>query len=116
MYDSETMLWKEERSRIRAEQMDNLRGLLGIRRMDRVLNARIRELCGVMKGVDKRIGEGVLWWFGHVEKMEKDRITKRECAGSYSVGRPWKRWIDTVKDFKKKGFGCQASKENGGGL
>ena len=25
-------------------QMDNLRGLLGIRRMDRVLNARIREL------------------------------------------------------------------------
>ena len=44
-YGSETMLWKEkERSRIRAVQMDNLRGLLGIRRMDRVPNARIREL------------------------------------------------------------------------
>ena len=28
----------------RAVQMDNLRGLLGIRRMDRVPNARIREL------------------------------------------------------------------------
>ena len=47
MYVSETMLWKEkERSRIRAVQMDNLRGLLGIRKMDRVLNARIRELSG----------------------------------------------------------------------
>ena len=46
MYDSETMLWKEkERSRIRAVQMDNLRGLLGIRKMDRVPNARIREVC-----------------------------------------------------------------------
>ena len=44
MYGSETMLWKEkERSSFRAVQMDNLRGLLGIRRMDRVPNARIRE-------------------------------------------------------------------------
>ena len=40
MYGSEAMLWKEkEKSRIRAAQMDNLRGLLGIRRMDRVSNA-----------------------------------------------------------------------------
>ena len=44
IYGSETMLWKEkEISRMRAVQMDNLRGLLGIRRMDRVPNTRIRE-------------------------------------------------------------------------
>ena len=49
-YDSETMQWKEkERSRIKAVQMDTLRGLLGIRRMDRVPNTRIRKLCGVTK-------------------------------------------------------------------
>ena len=48
MYASEVMLWKEEgRSRIKAVQMDNLRGLLGIRRMDRVPNVWIRELRGV---------------------------------------------------------------------
>ena len=40
--------------------MDNLRGLLGVRRMDRVLNVRIRELCGVAKGVDERTDESVL--------------------------------------------------------
>ena len=40
--------------------MDNLRGLLGIRRMDKVLNSRIRELCLVKKGLDKMIDEGVL--------------------------------------------------------
>ena len=28
------------------------------------------------KSLDERIDEGVLWWFGHVEKMEKDRIAK----------------------------------------
>ena len=52
-YASETMLWEEkERSRTNAVQMDNLRGLLGIRRMNRVLNVRTMELCGVMKGVE----------------------------------------------------------------
>ena len=44
---------------IRAVQMDNHRGLLGIRRMDKVLNAWIREICRVMKGVDGRVGEGI---------------------------------------------------------
>ena len=46
----------EGRSRIKAVQnlqMDNLRGLLGIR-MDRP------RMCGVTKGVDERIDEGVL--------------------------------------------------------
>ena len=54
--------------------MYNLRGLLGIRRRDRVPNARIRELCGVTKGVEESIDEG--WWFGHVKGMENDRIAK----------------------------------------
>ena len=54
--------------------MDNLRGLLGIRKMDRILNEWIRELYRVMKGVDEKIDESILLWFGHVERMEKDRI------------------------------------------
>ena len=57
---------EKERSRVRAVQIDNLRGLLGIRRMDRVPNGRVWELCGVKKGLDERIDVGVLWWFGHV--------------------------------------------------
>ena len=52
--------------------------------------------------VRDRVDEGVLRWFGHVERTERDRITKRvyvgECAGSRSVGRPRKRWIDAVKE------------------
>ena len=58
LYGSEAILQKEKkRSRVRAVQMDNLRGLFGIRRMDRVLNARIRELCGMRKGLDERIDD-----------------------------------------------------------
>ena len=81
-------------------QMNNLRGFLGIRKMDRVPNAEISELCRVEKGIDERIDEGMLWWFKHVERIESDRIANRvyvgECAGNCSVGRLQKRWIDTM--------------------
>ena len=47
--------------------------------------------------------------FDHVERMENDRIAKKvyvgESAGSRSVGRQRKSWIDS--------FGCQGSKQNG---
>ena len=56
--------------------MDNLRVLLSIRRVNSVPNEQIRELCGVTKGVDERIDEGVLRWFGSAERMENDRIAK----------------------------------------
>ena len=47
LYGSETDMERyNERYRIRPVQMDNLRGLLGIRRMNRVPNIRIRELVG----------------------------------------------------------------------
>ena len=104
-------------SRIKFVQMDNLRGLLGIRRMERVPNARIRELPRAMKGVYERIIEGILQWFGNVKRIGNDRNAKRvyvrECAVSHSVGRPRKRCIDTMNEcLKKKRFGCQPSKEN----
>ena len=58
------------------------------------------------KSVDEKIDEGVLRWFGHVERIENDRVTKRvyvgEVAGIRSVGRLRKMWIDTVKDCLKK--------------
>ena len=99
MYGSEIMIWKEEeRSGITGVQMDKIRSLLGIRRIDRVLNAWIRELCGMVKGVHERSEEDVLHWFSHVERMENDRIAKRlyvgEFAGSISVGQSGKEEVD----------------------
>ena len=92
--------------------MDNLRGLLGIRRMERVPNPRIRELCGATKGLDERNDENVLRWFGQVERMENDRIVRRvyvgECAGSRSISSPRKKWIDTMKDCLMFLFYCSS--------
>ena len=74
MYGSEKVLLREKgRSRVRAVQMNNHRGLLGIIRMDRVPKSWIRELYGVSKGLDERVDEGVLRWFSYVERMERIR-------------------------------------------
>ena len=40
------------------------------KRVDRVPNGGKRELCGVKKGLDDRIDESMLRWFGHVERMK----------------------------------------------
>ena len=40
--------------------MGNLRSLLGIRGMDKVPNAPIRQLYGVTKGVDEKIDESII--------------------------------------------------------
>ena len=50
--------------------------------------------------IDERIYEGVFRWFGHVERMENDRIAKRVDVGGL---------------LEEKRFGWQASKENGPG-
>ena len=46
------------------------------------------------KGVDEKIDEGVLRWFGHAERIENVRIIERVyvgvCSGSRSVDRPQK--------------------------
>ena len=79
-------------------QIDKIKSLLGIRRMDRIPNAQIRQLCGMAKGVDERIQEDFLHWFSHVERMENDRIAKRlyvgEFASSSSVVQLQKEKVD----------------------
>ena len=53
---SETMVWREKEGfTVRVVQMDNLRGLSGFRRINRIANTRVRELGGVTKEVDERI-------------------------------------------------------------
>ena len=58
-------------------------------------------MCMVKKGVCEKI----LHWFGHVERMENDIIAKRfyvgVCAGSRSLGKLRKRWIDSVQECLK---------------
>ena len=55
--------------------------------------------------------ETMLWR----ERMKRYRIAKRvyvgECAGSRSVGKPRKRWIDIVKEcLRKRGLDVRQSR------
>ena len=72
--------------------------MVSIRRINRVPNAWIRELCGMAKVVNERIEEDVLHWFSHMERMENERIAKRlyvgEFAGSISAGEPQNEEVD----------------------
>ena len=70
--------------------------------MDRVPNARIRELYGVKKGLDERIDQGVLQW-REWRGIGLLREYVGECAGSHSVAKPRKRWTDTMKECLKNG-------------
>ena len=55
---------------------------------------------------DERIGENVLRWIDHIERMWNDRIAEwvyvGECMGSCLVDRLWKRRIYFVDDYLKK--------------
>ena len=50
--------------------MVNLRGILGIKRINRMPNARAREVCGVKVAAYEGIDENVPWWIHHIEIME----------------------------------------------
>ena len=73
-------------------------------------------MCGATKGANEKNDEGFLRWFGHVARMENDRIAMTvyvgECAGSRSMGRPRKRWTHTVKNcLKKRGLDIRQKKK-----
>ncbi len=69
--------------------------------MDRVRNEEVRRRTGVVKELAERAEQRVLRWFGHVERMEEERlvkkITRSEVRGVSPRGRPRMGWMDSVK-------------------
>ena len=102
MYGSESWGMRvEERDKLDVAEMKCLRSMCGVTRMDRVRNEVVRERVGVPERLSKRIDRKVLKWFGHVERMGSERMTKRvymsEVEGNRGRGRPPFRWRDGVR-------------------
>ena len=102
LYGCETWsLNAKVRRRMEVLEMDGLRSACNLRRIDRVRNERIKQLCNWEKGVVLRMEQGVLRWFGHVIRMNDGRIAKKvfdsNVEGDRGRGRPKWRWMDGVR-------------------
>ena len=73
----------------------------GVTRLDRLRNTRLREDLQVEPLLDS-IEKGKLRWYGHVLRMEEQRIPKRYFEWTptcrWPVGRPIMRWVRGVED------------------
>jgi hypothetical protein len=108
MYGSEAWSWKnKDESRLNAVEMRSLRRMCGKTMYDRCTNAEIRAECKAEVSIIDKIKKGLLRWFGHVERMNGERTTKRiydaSMPGYRSRGRPRKTWHDQVKQILESG-------------
>ena len=102
LYGAETWNIREaEKKRLNAMEMRCLRGMAGVSIMDRVRNEEVRKRTGVEKRLSDRVEQSGLRWYGHVERMNEERLVKRvweaETKGKRPRGRPRRRWMDGVR-------------------
>ena len=93
MYGSGSwVLSNKVRKRVEVAEMKGLRFICGIRRLDKVRNVRVREMCGWKKSAVERVEHNGLKWFEHVCRMDNERLAKRvwlsEMEGIKGRGRP----------------------------
>ena len=102
MYGAETWNVREaERNRLDVFEMRCLRSMVGVTRMDRVRNEEVRRRTGMVRKMSERVDQRVLSWYGHVVRMDEERLTKRVWKASVSGvnlrGRPRKGWMEGVE-------------------
>ena len=102
MYSSELWGMKvSERRRLNVFEMKCLRSMAGVSMLDRLRNEEVRERTGVRKELAGRVDMNVLRWFGHVVRMDNERLSKRvmnaKVDGRNVRGRPRFGWMDGVK-------------------
>ena len=103
LYGGETWGLREaESKRLDVMEMKCLRSMCGVTRRDRFENVEIRRRVGIDRPLRVRVEERVLSWFGHMERMNGERMTKKvyesEVGGARRQGRPPKGWRSAVKD------------------
>ena len=117
LYGSEVwVLNKSEQRKVEAVEMDCLRSICNVRRIDRIRNEEVRRRCGKVVSVGIKRDQSVLRWFGHIERMNEERIQKRmyesSVAGVRRRGRPRRGWMDGVMSaLNERGLNIQTARE-----
>ena len=118
MYSPELWGMKvSERRRLNVFEMKCLRSMAAVSRLDTFRNEEVRERTGVREELASRVDMNVLRWFGHVERMENDRLLKRvmnaEVSGRGARGRPRFGWMDGVKRaIRDRGMNMREAREH----
>ena len=102
-YNSETWTLKEtDMHRLRVFEMAVLRRICGVSLRDRWRNEDIKDRLGISEDIVRIIQRKRLTYFGHVVRMENDRIPKLmidgRLHGTRPQGRPRKKWIDGIME------------------
>ena len=102
LYGSEAWgMRSAERRKVNVLEIKCLRSLVGVSQMDRVRNEEVRRRAGIERELASRADQRVLRWFGHVERMDEYRMSRRvlmaEVSGGRIRGRPRLGWMDGVK-------------------
>jgi hypothetical protein len=101
-YKSSREAWvlkKREEQRLEAAQMEFLRHLLGITKLDNEKNQRIRGKTGA-QNIAKGIKQYHKKWLKQVQRVDRNRMSKQALQyrpkGRRNIGRPRKRWRDRL--------------------
>lgn len=113
LYGSEAWTWSGKvGKKLNVLEMSCLRRMCDVSLRDRIRNEEIRRRCGVEKVLSIKGEESVLRFYGHLERMADERLTKKiHCAnveGGRARGRPKKRWMDGVNEL----INCRAVVSN----
>ena len=75
--------------------------MTGVSRLDRFRNEAVRARAGMWRELAARVDMNVLRRFGHVERMDDERLLKKvmnaKVDGRSARGRPRFGWMDGVK-------------------
>ncbi|KAF2881456.1 hypothetical protein ILUMI_24742 [Ignelater luminosus] len=86
--------------------MDAMRRLLRISRRDRMRNEMVRERVGIEGTITNDIERKQLIWYGHVQRMEEQKIPKQVLNWIPPVRRkkerPKKTWIEGIRKSMSK--------------
>ena len=105
-----------KRRKVNVLEMKCLRSLVGVSRMGRVRNEKVRKRAGIERELASRADQRVLKWFVHVERMDEYRMARRvliaEVSGGHVRGRPRLGWMQGVKvALSNRGMTVEAARQ-----
>ena len=110
-YGSETWTASEEDlAKVRAVEMSYLRMASGVNLLDGLSNSEVyasfgmeEQAVGIDCGVAEWIKRSTLRWYGHVQRMDEDRMLRKiygsQVSGTASCGRPPMVWEKKVEKY-----------------